>query len=118
MPAEFTESVIAEFPAHGGRVGGELAGTPIILIHHRGARTRVERVIPLAHSAQPDGQLVIAASNGGSPTRPAWYTATDFLRIAREDPLKPHTSTGEASTGRGYRLADRVNQLSTARRAD
>jgi deazaflavin-dependent oxidoreductase (nitroreductase family) len=73
MPDEFTESVIAEFRAHGGRVGGDLAGTPIILIHHRGARTRTERVTPLAYSAQADSQLVIAASNGGSPTHPAWY---------------------------------------------
>jgi deazaflavin-dependent oxidoreductase (nitroreductase family) len=73
MPAEFNESVIAEFRAHGGRVGGDLAGTPIILIHHRGARTRTERVTPLAYSAQADGRLVIAASNGGSPTHPAWY---------------------------------------------
>jgi deazaflavin-dependent oxidoreductase (nitroreductase family) len=73
MPAEFNESVIAEFRACGGRVGGDLAGTPIILIHHRGARTAAERVTPLAYSTQADGRLVIAASNGGSPAHPAWY---------------------------------------------
>lgn len=73
MPTDFNESVIAEFRAHGGRVGGDLAGTPIILVHHHGARTRTERVTPLAYSAQADGRLVIAASNGGSPAHPAWY---------------------------------------------
>ena len=73
MPSEFTESVIAEFRANHGRVGGDLADTPIILIHHLGARTRTERVTPLAYSSQADGRLVIAASNGGSPTHPAWY---------------------------------------------
>jgi deazaflavin-dependent oxidoreductase (nitroreductase family) len=73
MPTEFTERVIAEFRANRGRVGGELAGTPIILIHHIGAKTRTERITPLAYSAQPDGRLVIAASNGGSAAHPVWY---------------------------------------------
>jgi deazaflavin-dependent oxidoreductase (nitroreductase family) len=72
MSAEFTASVIAEFRVRGGRVGGELADTPIILIHHRGARTGAARVTPLAYTAEGDGTLVIAASNGGSPTDPAW----------------------------------------------
>jgi deazaflavin-dependent oxidoreductase (nitroreductase family) len=73
MSSEFTQRVIAEFRANEGRVGGDLAATPIILIHHLGARTRTERVTPLAYSSQAGGSLVIAASNGGSPTHPAWY---------------------------------------------
>jgi deazaflavin-dependent oxidoreductase (nitroreductase family) len=73
MSSEFTDSVVAEFRANDGHVGGDLADTPIILIHHLGARTRTERVTPLAYTSQADGRLVIAASNGGSPTHPAWY---------------------------------------------
>lgn len=73
MSSEFTANVIAEFRANDGHVGGNLAGTPIVLIHHIGARTRTERVTPLAYSSLADGRLVIAASNGGSPTHPAWY---------------------------------------------
>ncbi|HEX2702293.1 MAG TPA: nitroreductase/quinone reductase family protein [Solirubrobacteraceae bacterium] len=65
--------MIAEFRANRGQVGGDLAGTPIVLIHHLGARTRAERVTPLVYSSLPDGRLVIAASNGGSSTHPAWY---------------------------------------------
>jgi deazaflavin-dependent oxidoreductase (nitroreductase family) len=73
MPSEFDEDVIAEFRANGGRVGGVLAGMQVLLIHHVGAKTRARRVTPLAYSAPADGRLVIAASNGGSPTHPAWY---------------------------------------------
>jgi deazaflavin-dependent oxidoreductase (nitroreductase family) len=73
MPSEFNENVIAEFRANHGRVGGVLAGTPIILIHHIDITSQAERVTPLAYSSQADGRLVIAASNGGSPTHPAWY---------------------------------------------
>jgi len=73
MPSDFTQSVIAEFRANKGRVGGELASTPILLIHHLGVTTRAERVTPVAYTSLPDGRVVIAASNGGSPTHPAWY---------------------------------------------
>ncbi len=72
MP-DVNESVIAEFRANQGRVGGVLAGTPIILIHDIGATSGTERVTPLAYSSQTDGRLLIAASNGGSPMHPAWY---------------------------------------------
>jgi deazaflavin-dependent oxidoreductase (nitroreductase family) len=71
--SEFTDNVIAEFRANDGRVGASLADTSLMLIHHIGARTGTERVTPLAYSSQPDGRLVIAASNGGSPTHPTWY---------------------------------------------
>jgi deazaflavin-dependent oxidoreductase (nitroreductase family) len=73
MPDDFDENVIAEFRANRGRVGGVLAATPIILIHHLGVRSGTERITPLAYSSQRDGRLVIAASNGGSPKHPAWY---------------------------------------------
>lgn len=73
MPDEFTKNVIAEFRANRGRVGGDLAGTPMLLLHHFGAKTRTARVTPVAYSGQPEGRLVIAASNGGSPAHPGWY---------------------------------------------
>jgi len=73
MPSEFTENVIAEFRANQGRVGGVLSDTPIILIHHIAAKTLTERVTPLAYTLLEDGRYLIAASNGGSPTHPAWY---------------------------------------------
>ena len=50
-----------------------LGGTTMILIHHIGARSGVERVTPLGCSPQGDGRYVIVASSGGSPTRPDWY---------------------------------------------
>jgi deazaflavin-dependent oxidoreductase (nitroreductase family) len=69
----FSETIIAEFRANGGRVGGSLAGTPMMLIHHVGAKSGIERVTPLACNPLDDGRFVIVASNGGSPTHPSWY---------------------------------------------
>lgn len=71
--AELNAGIIAEFRRYGGRVSGELARTPLILVHHVGARSGVERVVPLAYYPQPDGRLAIIASNGGSLTHPDWY---------------------------------------------
>ena len=71
--ADFNRTIVEEFRANGGRVSGTLAETTLLLLHHIGARTGIERVTPLAYSAQDGDRLVIVASNGGSPTHPDWY---------------------------------------------
>ena len=71
--SDYNTKIIEEFRANEGRVGGPLAGTTMILIHHIGAKSGIERVCPLACSPQGDGRLAIVASNGGSPTHPDWY---------------------------------------------
>ena len=71
--SDYNTKIIEEFRANDGRVGGSLAGTPMILIHHIGARSGIERVSPLACSAQGQDRFAVVASNGGSPTHPGWY---------------------------------------------
>ena len=70
---DFNQRIIEEFRANGGRVGGPLAGTPILLLHHIGARSGIARVTPLAYRPRGAGRYVIVASDGGSPTHPGWY---------------------------------------------
>jgi deazaflavin-dependent oxidoreductase (nitroreductase family) len=72
-PGDFNDKIINEFRANKGRVRGQLAGTPMLLIHHIGAKSGIERVTPLACAPQRDGGYVIVASNGGSPAHPSWY---------------------------------------------
>ena len=70
--SNWNQPIIEEFRANAGKVGGYFEGTPMILIHHIGARSGTERVNPLAYL--PDGDdMVIAASKGGAPTNPDWY---------------------------------------------
>lgn len=73
MRDDFDGRIIEEFRANGGRVGGLFAGTPMILIHHIGAKSGVERITPLACTPQGDDRYLIVASNGGSPAHPHWY---------------------------------------------
>ena len=70
---DYNTRIIEEFRANEGRVGGEWAGSPLILIHHMGAKSGIERVTPLGCFPQGDDRWVIVASNGGSLTHPAWY---------------------------------------------
>jgi hypothetical protein len=67
----FNARIVEEFRSSGGHVSGPLADLALILVHHIGARSGKERVVPLVHFAQPDGQLAIIASDGGSPRHPA-----------------------------------------------
>jgi deazaflavin-dependent oxidoreductase (nitroreductase family) len=81
---DFNTKIIEEFRANEGRVGGPWAGTTLILIHHIGAKSGIERVTPLACSPQGDGRFAIVASNGGAPTHPGWYynlTANPRIKV-------------------------------------
>jgi deazaflavin-dependent oxidoreductase (nitroreductase family) len=71
--SDFNTRIVEEFRANDGRVGGSLAGTTMILIHHVGAKSGLERVSPLGCFPLGNRRFAIVASNGGSPTHPDWY---------------------------------------------
>ena len=111
--SDYNTKIIEEFRANEGRVGGPWAGTPMILIHHIGARSGTERVSPLGCSHQGDGRFAIVASNGGSPAHPDWYYnlkanprikaevgAQTFTVVAEElDGHRPRRAVAEAGRG-------------------
>lgn len=71
-PGDFNSRIIDEFRSNEGRVGGPFEGAPMLLLHHRGAKSGRERVNPLVY--QPVGDdFAIFASKGGAPSHPDWY---------------------------------------------
>ncbi|MEM7094567.1 MAG: nitroreductase family deazaflavin-dependent oxidoreductase [Actinomycetota bacterium] len=68
----FNQSIVDEFRANGGTCGGMFEGNDMILVHNVGAKSGVERISPLTYHPY-EGDYVIMASAGGSPTHPAWY---------------------------------------------
>lgn len=65
---------IGLFRLSSGRVGARMPGTrsPILLLHHVGAKSGKKRVSPLIYV--PDGDdVAIVASKGGVDRHPAWY---------------------------------------------
>lgn len=69
---EMNSQVITEFREKGGTVGGTFEGFPLILVHHKGARSGIERIAPLVPYVEGD-RIFVFASQGGSPKHPAWY---------------------------------------------
>ncbi len=69
---ELNRKVIEEFRANGGKVGGEFAGAPLLLLSTTGAKSGLPRTNPLAYVADGD-QLAVAASYAGGPNNPPWF---------------------------------------------
>jgi deazaflavin-dependent oxidoreductase (nitroreductase family) len=72
---DWNQRVIEEFRANQGKVGGPLAGAPLLLLHHRGARTGIERVNPVSYQKVKGGYAVFGLRHapGEAPTNPDWY---------------------------------------------
>jgi len=70
--SDWNRGIIEEFRANQGRVGGPFAGRPLLLLHHRGAKTGIERINPLAYRKVGDA-FAVFGSKGGAPTNPDWY---------------------------------------------
>lgn len=72
---DWNTTVIKEFRANGGKVGGPFAGAPLVLVHHRGrssGRAYVAPLMYLADDADP-ATIYVFASKAGAPTDPQWY---------------------------------------------
>ena len=69
---ELNQSVIEEFRANQGRVGGPLDHMPVLLLTMTGAKTGRTLVRPVCYCRDGD-RLVIIASYGGAPRNPPWY---------------------------------------------
>lgn len=68
---DYNRTVVAEFRANGGRVGGQLQGLPVLVLTTMGARSGLPREVPLVHHRDGD-RLVVVGSKGGAPTDPDW----------------------------------------------
>ena len=66
------DRIIEEFRQNEGKVGGGFEGAPLLLLHHKGAKTGIERVNPLMYQAV-DGGYAVFASKGGSDSNPDWF---------------------------------------------
>ncbi|MCD9899710.1 nitroreductase/quinone reductase family protein [Streptomyces sp. MT29] len=72
MPSAFQQSVIDEFRANAGKVGGPFAGSGLLLLTTTGARTGRPHTTPLGHVRDGERVLVVG-SNLGAPHHPDWY---------------------------------------------
>lgn len=69
--SDWNTGIIEEFRANDGRVAS-FGNQPLLLLHHKGARTSTQRVSPLAYRKVESGYAVFA-SKAGADTNPDWY---------------------------------------------
>ncbi|MEJ7842438.1 MAG: nitroreductase family deazaflavin-dependent oxidoreductase [Rubrobacter sp.] len=60
------------FRATGGKVGGRLVGSPVLLLVTTGRKSGLQRTTPLLYLDDGD-RHVIVASNGGAAKHPVWW---------------------------------------------
>ncbi|WP_431836768.1 nitroreductase family deazaflavin-dependent oxidoreductase [Cellulomonas sp. Y8] len=70
---DWNTSIIEEFRAHDGRVGGRFEGSPLLLLHTTGARSGQERVSPVMYRDLGEGRVAVFASYAGLDVNPAWF---------------------------------------------
>jgi deazaflavin-dependent oxidoreductase (nitroreductase family) len=70
--SDWNQQIIEEFRSHGGRVGGQFEGAPLLLLHHVGRRTGTDRLSPMMYQQVGDAYAVFA-SKAGAPDNPDWY---------------------------------------------
>ena len=102
-PNEFNQSIIDEFRANAGVVGGPFDGAPLLLLHAVGRKSGEERVTPVVYQKASDGWAIFA-SKAGAPTHPDWY----YNVVARPDvaievgtetiPVRAREITGDERT--------------------
>jgi deazaflavin-dependent oxidoreductase (nitroreductase family) len=73
MAQDWNKTIMDEFRANGGKVGGQFAGAPLLIPHSVGAKSGKACVNPLMYQDLGHGQVAVFASKGGAPTNPDWY---------------------------------------------
>lgn len=72
--SDWNTQVIEEFRANDGKVGGNFAGAPMVLVHHRGRKSQREFVTPMMYLPdEKSNTIYVFASKAGAPTHPDWY---------------------------------------------
>lgn len=68
----WNDKIIEEFRANEGKVGGQLEGAPLLILHTRGRKSGEPRETPLVYQQVGD-TMAIFASKAGAPSHPDWY---------------------------------------------
>ncbi|MEU8662559.1 nitroreductase/quinone reductase family protein [Actinoplanes philippinensis] len=112
MSNDFNSSVIAEFRANQGRVGGMFEGGRLLLLTTTGARSGRPHTVPLGYLPDHD-RVVVIGSAGGSRRHPAWFhnvLADPMVRVEDGPFVYEATATVLAGAERDEMFARAVEQ--------
>jgi len=70
---DWNAGIIEEFRSHGGAVGGQFEGAPLLLLTTVGRRSGTRRTHPMMYLDDGAGRWLVFASKAGMPTHPDWF---------------------------------------------
>ena len=62
--SDWNAQIIEEFRANAGKLGGMFEGADVLLLHHTGSKTGVERVSPLGYQRIGSAYAVFGSNSG------------------------------------------------------
>lgn len=68
----YNDALIADYRATGGKRTGELPPASVVLITNKGAKSGIERTVPVGCEVV-EGRLLVVASAAGIERNPGWY---------------------------------------------
>ena len=110
---DFNAKNIAEFRANHGRVGGQFAGVPLLILHTVGAKSGQPRTNIMMYLEDGDRYLIFA-SNAGADTHPAWYhnvSANPEVRIEVGDDAFDAVATELDGAERDQKYAEQARRI-------
>ena len=111
---DFNRSIIEEFRASDGKVGGPFEGAPMVLLTTKGAKSGTTRVNPLAALPGDTDVLYVFASKGGAPTNPDWFhnlLAHPDVEVEFGDERYAATATPVTGEARDRLFAEQVRRM-------
>lgn len=84
-----------------GRVGGRVAGMPVVVLVTTGRKSGRPRETMLTSPVQEGDSLVLVASYGGDPKHPAWFLNlqanpdVEVVRGGSRQPMRARVATAE-----------------------
>ncbi|AUS80978.1 nitroreductase family deazaflavin-dependent oxidoreductase [Actinoalloteichus sp. AHMU CJ021] len=97
---DVTTSIIEEFRANEGRVGGPVDGTRLLLLTTTGARSGAPHTVPLGYLPDGGERILVIASAGGAPRHPAWFhNLVAHPRVTVEDGVFTYQAEAEVLRG-------------------
>lgn len=112
-------NVIA-YRASGGRLGGKVGKSPVLLLEHVGRKSGRQRTTPLIYT-KDGNDLVIVASRAGSEFTPAWWlnlktNPTTTVQVGREQrKVVAHEATGDERERLWPRVVENYGDYETYR---
>ncbi len=70
--SDYNTTIIEEFRANAGRVGGTWEGRDLLLLTTTGRKSGRPHTTPMVYTRDGD-RLLVYASKAGAPTHPDWY---------------------------------------------